>query len=91
MKWTPTLVYKYTKMLLMWTHGSFLGLFSVESYGLSCYCRIASPLSAYCRQCQNVILITGIAMFVSPDAVCCGARCSLVVALYMERTDQRKG
>ena len=49
-------------------------------YGLWCHCGVGSPLSAYCQWCQKVVLIAGCHMFTSPDAVCCGARCSHRVA-----------
>jgi len=34
-------------------------VYSLLSLGLSCHCGMGSPLSAYCRQCQKVVLITG--------------------------------
>ena len=73
-------MHKYSKMLLMWTRGSFLGLFSVESYGLSCHSGMGSPSVDGVKRLFSSL---DAAMFISPDAVCCGARCLHVVALYV--------
>jgi len=67
----------------MWTRSSFLGLFSVEF--MACHVTVGwvAPSVHTADSVKKSYSSLDVTMFISPDAVCCGARCSHVVALYV--------